>query len=283
MSHEVTPLPARRLPRHVGIIMDGNGRWAQLRGLDRLEGHQAGADSVKDIVRAARQIGIEALTLYAFSAQNWARPAHEVAGLMQLLRDYLVEERTEIMENGIRLLAIGDVERLPPLVREPLDALRADSAGNHSMSLVLALSYGGRESIARAVRALAEEVAAGKLRPGDVDVQRVSSFLPTHELPPLDLLIRTSGEQRISNFMLWELAYAELVFSGALWPDFRRQHLYDALEIYAQRERRFGLTGTQVTEIESDLEPQPPATIRSGHSCAGPRAGRSPDHDARKE
>jgi undecaprenyl diphosphate synthase len=133
------------------------------------------------------------------------------------------------------------------------------------MSLVLALSYGGRESIARAVRALAHEVAAGRLSPGDVDVQRLSSFLPTHELPPLDLLIRTSGEQRISNFMLWELAYAELVFSAALWPDFRRQQLYDALEIYAQRERRFGMTGTQVSEIESDLEPQPPAAIRSGH------------------
>lgn len=268
MTSEVTPPATRRLPRHVGIIMDGNGRWAQLRGLDRLEGHRMGAGSVKDIVRAARQIGIEALTLYAFSAQNWARPVHEVTGLMQLLRDYLLEERDEIMENGIRLLAIGDVERLPPMVREPLDALMADSAGNSSMSLVLALSYGGRESIARAVRALAHEVAAGRLAPDDVDVQRVSSFLPTHELPPLDLLIRTSGEQRISNFMLWELAYAELVFSTALWPDFRRQQFYDALEIYAQRERRFGMTGTQVSEIESDLEPQPPAAIRSGDSRA---------------
>lgn len=255
--------------------MDGNGRWAQQRGLDRLEGHRVGADSVRDVVRAARQLGIEALTLYAFSAQNWARPAHEVAGLMALLRDYLVEERAEILENDIRLQAIGDIDRLPPLVRDPLDALSAESAGNGSMRLILALSYGGRESIARAVRALAQRVADGELAPEDVDADRVSSFLPTHELPPLDLLIRTSGEQRISNFMLWELAYAELVFADALWPDFRRQQLYEALEIYAQRERRFGLTGTQLAEVESDVEPEPPAAIRSGLSSASARMSRA--------
>ncbi len=238
----------RRLPRHVGIIMDGNGRWAQLRGLDRIEGHREGARSVRDVTRAARQLGLEALTLYAFSAQNWARPFEEVTALMQLLCDYLRDERDEIMENNIRLDAIGDVERLPAHVRAPLDALRADTAAHTGMTLTLALSYGGRESIARAVRAVAEDVAAGRLAVADIDADRLGSYLPTVRLPPLDLLVRTSGEQRISNFMLWELAYAELVFVDGMWPDFRRQQLYEVLERYAARERRFGLTSGQLDE-----------------------------------
>ncbi|HWU88183.1 MAG TPA: polyprenyl diphosphate synthase [Kofleriaceae bacterium] len=242
----------RNLPRHIGIIMDGNGRWASNQGRSRLEGHRAGADSVRDITRAARQLGIEALTLYAFSSQNWSRPAAEVTGLMQLLREYLIDERAEILDNGIRLDAIGDVERLPPMVREPLDELRAASAGNRDMALTLALSYGGRESIARAVRDAVRDAAAGTLRPEDVDVDRVSRYLPTAGLPPLDLLIRTSGEQRISNFMLWEIAYAELVFVEVLWPEFRREHLVRCLEQYAARERRFGLTSAQVvSDVES--------------------------------
>jgi undecaprenyl diphosphate synthase len=241
----------RTLPRHVGIIMDGNGRWAESRGLPRLEGHRAGADSVRDITRAARQLGIEALTLYAFSSQNWARPAAEVAGLMQLLRDYLIDERSEILDNAIRLDAIGDVERLPPIVREPLDELRAVSAPNRGMTLTLALSYGGRESIARAVRDAVRDAIAGTLRVEDVDVARFQGYLPTAGLPPLDLLIRTSGEQRISNFMLWELAYAELVFADVLWPEFRREHLYRCIEEFTGRERRFGLTSAQLT---SDVE-----------------------------
>jgi len=241
----------RNLPRHVGIIMDGNGRWAESTGRPRLDGHRAGADSVRDITRAARELGLEALTLYAFSSQNWARPAAEVAGLMQLLRDYLIEERAEILENAIRLDAIGDIERLPPMVREPLDELRAVSAGNRGMTLTLALSYGGRESIARAVRAAVRDALAGALRAEDVDIARFQGYLPTAGLPPLDLLIRTSGEQRISNFMLWELAYAELVFADVLWPEFRREHLYRCLEQYAARERRFGLTSAQ---LASDVE-----------------------------
>jgi len=248
--------------------MDGNGRWAQERGLARIEGHRVGAQSVKDIVRASREMGIEALTLYAFSAQNWARPAEEVAALMELLRDYLHDERPEIMDNGIRLRAMGDIDRLPPLVREPLDALIADSAVNSDMSLVLALSYGGRESITRAVRAAAQAAVAGEFAVKDLTVERFQQFLPSSGLPPLDLLIRTSGEQRISNFMLWELAYAELVFAEAMWPDFRREQLYEALEIFAQRERRFGLTGAQVVEVESDLEPEPPEAMRSGQSSS---------------
>jgi undecaprenyl diphosphate synthase len=242
----------RRLPRHVGIIMDGNGRWAERRGLPRIEGHRLGADSVRDVTRAARELGIEALTLYAFSSQNWQRPVDEVAGLMQLLRDYLVGERSEILDNAIRLEAIGDIERLPGLVREPLDELRAASAANHGMTLTLALSYGGRESIARAVRAVVRDAVAGALSPDEVDVERFASYLPTTRLPPVDLLIRSSGEQRISNFMLWEIAYAELVFIDVLWPEFRRAQLYACLEQYAARERRFGLTSGQLV---SDVEP----------------------------
>ena len=242
-----------RLPRHVGIIMDGNGRWARERGMPRIEGHRVGAESVRDVTRAAREIGLGALTLYAFSSQNWHRPADEVSGLMDLLRDYLRDERDEIMTNGIKLDAIGDVERLPDRVRKPLDALRAESAAHTGMTLTLALSYGGRESIARAMQTIAHDVAAGKLAPAAIDVDRVGSYLPTSALPPLDLLIRTSGELRVSNFMLWEIAYAELVFVDVRWPDFRRQHLYKALEDYAARERRFGLTSAQLGPA-SDLE-----------------------------
>jgi len=248
----VTASAPRALPRHVGIIMDGNGRWAERRGLARLEGHRLGADSVRDITRASRELGIEALTLYAFSAQNWQRPADEVAGLMELLRDYLLGERREILEHAIRLDAIGDIERLPPMVREPLDELRAASAANQGMTLTLALSYGGRESIVRAVRAVLRDAAAGAVSPETLDVERFASYLPTSRLPPVDLLIRSSGEQRISNFMLWELAYAELVFVDVLWPEFRREHLCACLDEYAARERRFGLTSSQLgSDVES--------------------------------
>ena len=232
----------RQLPRHVAIIMDGNGRWAKARGLPRTEGHRRGADSVTDVVRAARAIGLEALTLYTFSWENWNRPVDEVRALMELLRDYCTLERAEILDNDIRLMTIGRTERLPAMVRAPLDALIADSAGNRSMVLCLALSYGGREAIVDAVRAAARAgVSADRL-----DEATLTSFLPTHGLPPLDLLIRTSGEQRISNFLLWEAAYAELYFTPTLWPDFRRPDLEAALAAYAGRERRFGLTSAQV-------------------------------------
>ncbi|MDX2092154.1 MAG: polyprenyl diphosphate synthase [Kofleriaceae bacterium] len=243
----------RTLPRHVGIIMDGNGRWAESQGRPRLDGHRAGADSVRDITRASREMGIEALTLYAFSSQNWARPAEEVGGLMQLLREFLIDERSEILDNQIRLDAIGDIEKLPPMVTGPLEELRAASAHNRGMTLTLALSYGGRESIARAVQAVARDVVAGMVRPEDLDVDRFTGYLPTAKLPPVDLLIRTSGEQRISNFMLWELAYAELIFIDVLWPEFRRHHLHACLDQYTRRERRFGLTSSQLV---SDLEPR---------------------------
>jgi len=231
--------------------MDGNGRWAQQLGRPRLDGHRAGAESVRDITRASRQLGIEALTLYAFSSQNWQRPVEEVTGLMQLLREFLIDERSEILDNGIKLEAIGDVERLPPLVTDPLDELRAASAQNTDMTLTLALSYGGRESITRAVRAAMHDAVAGRTSPDDLDVERFTSYLPTAKLPTLDLLIRTSGEQRISNFMLWEIAYAELIFVDVLWPEFRREHLYACLDQYRARERRFGLTSAQ---LASDVE-----------------------------
>ena len=234
--------------------MDGNGRWAQERGQPRIEGHRVGAESVRDVTRAARQIGLEALTLYAFSSQNWARPADEVHALMELLRDYLHDERPEIMENQIRLHAIGDLERLPAMVREPLDALMRDSAAHTGMVLTLALSYGGRESLARAARAVADDVRRGALALDAIDIDRLGSYLPTAWLPPLDLLVRTSGEQRISNFMLWECAYAELVFVDVMWPDFRRAQLYACLDAYGRRERRFGLTSAQLVDDDSDVD-----------------------------
>jgi undecaprenyl diphosphate synthase len=243
--------PEKDLPRHLAIIMDGNGRWAKRRGLPRIEGHRKGADSVRDITRASREIGIQALTLYAFSSQNWDRPVEEVRMLMALLRDYLVDERAEILDNDIRLTTIGDVSRLPDFVKEPLDALKADSAANQGMTLCLALSYGGREAICDATRRLIERVQAGEIRLQDVNQLSFGEALSTGGLPPLDLVIRTSGEQRLSNFLLWEVAYAELYFTDTLWPDFRRAELYEALATFQGRERRFGLTSEQIRLIAS--------------------------------
>jgi undecaprenyl diphosphate synthase len=239
-------LDPSQLPRHVAIIMDGNGRWAQRRGLPRVEGHRRGAVAVRDVVRAAREIGLSAITLYAFSAQNWERPPDEIATLMQLLRDYVIDERDEIMENDIRLIAIGDIERLPDFVKAPLDALMAESAGNRGMTLTLALSYGGRESLVTAARELAGEVAKGALRPEDITEALLSGALQTSGLPQLDLLVRTSGEERLSNFLLWEAAYAELYFTDTYWPDFGKDELYRALESFRRRERRFGRTREQI-------------------------------------
>jgi len=234
------------LPRHVAIIMDGNGRWAKRRNLPRIDGHKKGADSVREIVRASREIGLKALTLYAFSSQNWERPVEEVRMLMELLRDYLIGERDEILGNDIRLTTIGDESRLPAFVREPLDALKADSANNKGMTLCLALSYGGREAIIDATKRLVEAVRAGTMRIQDVNILSFSEALSTHGLPELDLVIRTSGEQRLSNFLLWEAAYAEMYFTDALWPDFNRAELQLALQSFQGRERRFGLTSEQV-------------------------------------
>ncbi len=241
----------RPLPRHVGIIMDGNGRWAEMRGLPRVEGHREGSASVREVTRCARRLGVEALTLYAFSAQNWSRPAEEVAALMDLLREYLEGERAEILENGIRLNAIGEVDKLPRFVKEPLDRLRADSAHNTGMVLTLALSYGGREELVQAARRMAEAACKGELVPATLDIQGFESYLWTRDLPPVDLVVRTSGEQRMSNFLLWQMAYAELCFSDVLWPDFRTEAFLRCLAQYQQRERRFGLTSAQVKREDS--------------------------------
>jgi undecaprenyl diphosphate synthase len=237
---------ARALPQHVGIIMDGNGRWAESRSLPRLEGHREGSTSVQDVTRCGRRLGLKALTLYAFSSQNWSRPADEVAGLMDLLREYLLKERAEILDNDIRLNAIGELDKLPRYVREPLEALRADSKGNRSMVLTLALSYGGREELVAMCRAVAERVQAGELEPSAISEALVDGALWTAGLPPVDLVIRTSGERRLSNFLLWQSAYAELLFTDVLWPDFRARQLLECVMAFQDRERRFGLTGAQV-------------------------------------
>lgn len=226
--------------RHIGIIMDGNGRWAELRGLPRFRGHQRGVNAVRETVRAARELGVKALTLYAFSAQNWLRPQEEVYGLMQLLAEFLHEERPEILQNGIRLTAIGELSRLPGIVQAPLSSLMQDSSPNTGMTLCLALSYGGRESILAAAKKLCAQAARGELQPNEITEADFASALETRELPPLDLMIRTSGEERISNFLLWEAAYAELYFTQTLWPDFTRQSFIEAIEDYLQRERKFG-------------------------------------------
>jgi len=245
--------PSGDSPAHVAIIMDGNGRWAEQRGLPRLAGHREGSESVRAVTRTARRVGLSALTLYAFSSQNWSRPADEIAGLMELLREYLVKERDELMDNGIRLHAIGDLDKLPKRVREPLEALRAETAPNREMTLTLALSYGGREELVRGARLLAEQVAAGKLSPAAIDAAALEATFWSVGLPELDLIVRTSGEKRISNFLLYQSAYAELYFTDALWPEFRERAFLEAVLSYQSRERRYGLTSAQVARAASEL------------------------------
>jgi undecaprenyl diphosphate synthase len=235
---------ARPLPRHVAIIMDGNGRWAEARALPRIAGHREGSEAVRSVTREGRRVGLEALTLYAFSSQNWARPPSEVTALWQLLHDFLESERAEIMDNGVRLGAIGELERLPGFVRKRLDAMVHESAKNTGMTLTLALSYDAREEIARA----AQRVAARRRK---VDQKSLAAELWTASLPELDLLVRTSGERRISNFLLWQCAYAELCFVDVLWPDFRELELLQAIADFQGRERRFGLTGAQLAAHHS--------------------------------
>jgi undecaprenyl diphosphate synthase len=236
-------IEARNLPSHVGIIMDGNGRWAQQRGLARVEGHRQGAQAVRRIVRIARRLGLRALTLYAFSEQNWARPELEVDALMTLLREFLLSERDEILDNGIRLNAVGNVGRLPGVVRAVLDPLRRESGDKYEMTLNLALSYGGREEIAEAAKELASRVAQGQMTPEEVTCEALHRLMPSLEEGDPDLVIRTGGERRISNFLLYGLAYAELHFSDVLWPDFGAPELFEAIGNYQARERRYGLVG----------------------------------------
>jgi undecaprenyl diphosphate synthase len=236
-------IEARNLPRHVGIIMDGNGRWATERGLPRSEGHRQGSRAVRRIVRVSRRIGLRALTLYAFSHQNWRRPEEEVEALMELLHDYLVSERNELLDNRIRLDAVGDLSRMPEFVRTVLDPLRAESSVAPEMTLTLALSYGGQEEIAAAARRLAERAARGELAPESIDARLFGSEIPSIRVGEPDLIVRTGGEMRISNFLLYGAAYAELAFSDRLWPDFGEEDLFAAIASYQRRERRFGGLG----------------------------------------
>jgi undecaprenyl diphosphate synthase len=235
-----------RLPRHVAVIMDGNGRWAEQRGLARLHGHRVGKDSVRAIVESSRKLGIKYLSLFAFSSENWNRPPREVDGLMTLLRKYLASELGKMMRHGIRLLAVGSLRKLPPAVRQALRASIAATRNNTGMTVILAISYGGREDIARAARAIARRVERGELTSDQVTEETVSGHLGTSGVPDPDLLIRTSGELRISNFFLWQLAYTELYVTETLWPDFREREYHQALAFFQQRQRRFGRTAAQL-------------------------------------
>jgi undecaprenyl diphosphate synthase len=233
------------VPRSVAVIMDGNGRWATSRGLPRVAGHEAGAESVRAITRACAELGVEVLTLYSFSTENWGRPEDEVQALMTLLERYLRDELQELQTNKVRLRAIGQLERLPHMVRNGLHAVCDLTAHQPGLQLVLALSYGSRTEIVSAVRAIAREVKAGR-DPESIDDQVIASHLYTADLRDPDLLIRTSGELRVSNFLLWQIAYAELYVTDTMWPDFRKEHLLEAFRSYGSRQRRFGKTGEQV-------------------------------------
>jgi undecaprenyl diphosphate synthase len=233
-------LRRERIPSHVAIIMDGNGRWARSRGLSRIRGHWAGVDSIREVVRAAGELGIRYLTLYAFSVDNWKRSRREVSSLMSLLKRFLKKEERELNRNNVRLQAIGRIDALPEDVQRAIETAVRGTAGNTGLTLVLALNYGARSEITDAVRALCSRSARGELAPEDVDEALISRSLSTAGMPDPDLLIRTSGEMRVSNFLLWQISYAELYVTPVYWPDFRRPHFVQALLDYQGRERRFG-------------------------------------------
>ncbi|MBW2271100.1 MAG: isoprenyl transferase [Deltaproteobacteria bacterium] len=244
-------MPASRLdpkaiPRHVAIIMDGNGRWAEERGMSRIEGHRQGLESVRAVVRAAHELGVQTLTLYAFSLENWNRPKREVDELMSLLEFYIDAELPEVQRNGIRVTSIGRLERLPISTRAKLEEAEAATRDNREMQLVFAVSYGGRAEIVDAARKLLRDAEVGKVDPEQLDEKSFAAYLYQPELSDPDLLIRTSGERRVSNFLLWQIAYTEIFVSDVRWPDFRKTHLVDAIVDYQARERRFGLTSEQV-------------------------------------
>ncbi|WP_332811399.1 isoprenyl transferase [Sphingomonas sp.] len=228
------------MPRHVAIIMDGNGRWAKARGLPRVAGHRAGAEAARKVLRAAGDAGVECLTLYAFSSENWKRSGDEIDSLMGLLRLYIGRELNALHAEGVRLKIIGDHRKFPAETAKMVDQAVAKTAGNTKRTLVIALNYGSRAELVHAARAIAERAAAGEIDPGAIDETAIEAELDTAELPPLDLLIRTSGEHRLSNFLLWQAAYAELLFVDTLWPDFDGAAFAAALADYAGRERRFG-------------------------------------------
>lgn len=243
------PIEVDRLPCHVAIIMDGNGRWAQRKRQPRLFGHKAGAESVREIVQTCREIGIRYLTLYAFSSENWRRPDQEVTGLMTILKKYLEAELPHMQKNEIRLLSIGDRQRLPEVVREALERGINETSGNTKLTLNLALSYGSRDEIVRAVRAISTLCVQGNIIPEQISDQSIAEHLDTRLLPDPDLLIRTGGEARLSNFLLWQLSYAEIYFTEIMWPDFRKEAFLQALSEYQSRERRFGRIAEQLHSV----------------------------------
>jgi len=240
LKKKAPSLDTLKVPEHVAIIMDGNGRWAKKRGLPRVAGHRAGADSVKQIVKSCDQLGIKYLTLYAFSSENWDRPEKEVTALMQLLEKFLKERLPDMLKDNVRLKAIGRLDMLPENVRRELDMAIAKTASNTAVTMTLALSYGGREEIVDAARKLAKSAAAGDIDPDTITNQIFASQLYTSDTPDPDLLIRTSGELRLSNFLLWQLSYAEIVITDKLWPDFRHDQLVASLKEFSLRDRRFG-------------------------------------------
>jgi undecaprenyl diphosphate synthase len=244
IQHEL--ISSCELPRHVGIIMDGNGRWARLKGKSRVEGHVAGVESVRDIVEACSQLGIPYLTLFTFSIENWKRPEHEISALMRLLIKVIKRETRQLHDNNIRLHVIGDLDMVSDEVRKTLSDTMELTKNNNAMMLNIALSYSGKWDIVQACKAIAEKTRAGTLDPAAIDETLVNSYLTTASIPDPELLIRTSGEFRISNFMLWQSAYSEIYFTNTYWPDFRRPQLYEAIREFQNRERRFGQTSEQL-------------------------------------
>lgn len=239
------------VPRHIAVIMDGNGRWATQQGKRRLSGHREGANAVRRTVESCRYLGCDTLTLYAFSSQNWGRPEDEVTGLMTLFNIYIRKERKRLIENGIRLQVIGERHRLSEKLQKAIEKLEGQTAANDDMILQVAVSYGGREELVRAARRLADEVAEGKVDPSEVGQEDIERHLYTSGRPDPDLIVRTSGEMRLSNFLLWQAAYSELYFTDVLWPDFGESDILEAFTAFSERERRFGKTGAQVTGEES--------------------------------
>lgn len=233
-------LASLKIPEHIAIIMDGNGRWAKMRGLPRVAGHRAGADSVREVVESCETLGVRYLTLYAFSSENWNRPEKEVKALMDLLEKFLEDKLPEMMEDNVKLVAIGRLNKLPEHVRLKLDKAVSATASNTGVTMNLALSYGGREEIVDAAKKLMRRAAAGEISAEDVDNKIFSSQMYAADIPDPDLLIRTSGELRLSNFLLWQLSYAEIVITGKLWPDFRHDSMLEAIREFTNRDRRFG-------------------------------------------
>lgn len=246
MEHSINISNRGKLPRHIAIIMDGNGRWAQRRGLDRSEGHAEGVKTVRRITEAASKAGIEYLTLYTFSTENWNRPKEEVDALMHLIVLAIERETPDLIKNNVRLTAIGDMNRMPEEARDRLRRCMEETSQCNGLTLVLALSYSSRWEIVEACKSIAADVAAGNLSTAEIDDRLFAGRLSTSDMPDPDLLIRTGGDMRVSNFLLWQIAYAELFVTTTYWPDFTEADFYDAIESYAGRQRRFGLTGEQI-------------------------------------